>query len=745
MLRAQPAHNAFPLPAILAFVTVFLSAWLLFLIEPIAVKQALPILGGSPLVWNVAMVFFQFCLLAGYLAAHLILQLRSGMMQLALYAVLLVLCFGFLPFTMASPSTDPVQHPFLWILTSLTLSLSLPFVLLSMTNTLMQGWIAHNRDKISFELHTLYAASNAGSLLALASFFPLEYAFALPVLRALWTWAFLAFVVLIGITAWICLRRYVRTPLVYESASAPSMKQRFLWVSLAFIPSALFLSVTTYIATDIASVPLLWVLPLAIYLVTFILAFSTAQKGVDLAARGLPALLIFSALAMAFNYHDFPTGPLVVHLLCLLAAGLVCHGTLARRRPAPRYLSEFYLWLSVGGVLGGIFSSLLAPQLFNDAVEYPLLLVLVCLARPVAGHWQWKDIKYSILLAAGGLLLFLALQKGIETHREWIVLADRWIEDYLPGLARKEINHHSGVFLLAVVWLTSLAGAFYPRKAAFAICMAALLFSGRLLNDDPATLYLKRNFFGVSRVYFDAKRDANIFKHGTTVHSIQSRKEEYRLVLASYYGTLRPVYNLLSDSPRSKTTAVVGLGAGTLLCLAGNSGDFDLFEIDPNVVELAEDRRLFTYMRDCGATKRVILGDGRINIAAVADKRYGFIVLDAFSSDAIPTHLLTKEALQIYLAKLAPDGMLAFNISNRFFNLAPLLGSLANSLSLEAYIRFNGHPANAYEFPSTWVVMTRAFTSGQRARLHEIGWDNLPVGPASVWTDQYSNILSYLK
>jgi len=731
----------------LSYATVFLSAWLLFLIQPIAVKQALPVLGGSPLVWNVAMVFFQFCLLAGYLAAHCILKLRSGTMQFILYTVLLLLCFTFLPFNMATPSTDPVRHPFLWVLTSLTLSLALPFMLLSMTNTLMQGWIAQNYHEPGFELHTLYAASNTGSLLALASFFALEYALALPDLRALWTWIFLVFAVMISISAWLYLRRYVRTPAAPDAAvAAPSARQQLTWVALAFIPSALFLSVTTYISTDIASVPLLWVLPLAIYLVTFILAFSTRQWGVRTAMRALPALLMLSALDMSFNYLTSPIAPLLVHFLSLLAAGLVCHGILAQSRPEARHLSWFYLCISAGGVLGGIFSSLLAPQLFHDALEYPILLALVCLARPQPQGWQWKEMKHAFFFVIISMLAFSALHQAIETHKEWAAWIDRTINDHLPSLAGKNVDHHSAVYIVAVIWLTALAGAFHPQKVGFALCLAALLFCGRLLNDDNSSmLYIKRNFFGVSKVYYDAVKDTNVFKHGTTIHSIQPRKEEARLELASYYGPLRAAYNLLGDEQRGRPTAILGLGAGTLLCLAGKSGDFDLFEIDPHVVELAEDSTLFTYMRDCGATKNVILGDGRLNLAAQPDARYGFIVADAFSSDAIPTHLLTKEALQIYLAKLAPGGILAFNISNRFFDLAPLLGALAKTHSLQAYIKYDYTPKSAYAFASAWVIMAREFTPEQRKGLRESEWKKLPESSAAVWTDQYSNILSYIK
>ncbi len=735
--------------AFFASFTVFTSAWLLFLAEPVITKLMIPTLGGAPQVWNTAMVFFQFCLLLGYMAAHIILKLPDRKIQLALYAGFLCLTFLFLPFCLMVPvHIDPIHDPALWVLTSLTLSLMAPFLLLSMSNTLVQGFLVQSNVKTDFNPYTLYAASNAGSLCALISFFVLEYFFPLSGICLIWSKVFYLFAaMLLFALFWLIGQKPNAEKEKISVFGRPRIKECLTWCWLAFIPSALFLSVTTYISTDVASVPLLWVVPLALYLVTFILGFAKGQPGVKWALSARPMAIVIAGLLITLNYGGFPPAMLFihfVHIATFFILALCCHGLLARIKPHPHYLSLFYLWVAIGGVLGGLFSSLLAPNIFNEAVEYPLLLLAACLigTSQLVQKPRWQGVWLQIGWVGGSVLLLYVVMLMLGTHETGV---DSWINVHFTHLASLGVTFHSAIFLLAVICTASFAGAFHAHKIPFMLCMTLLLFSHSLYHDNTNTLYLKRNFFGVSRVYYDAKRGAMIFKHGSTIHSIQPRDEKERLKAASYYGPVERLHAMLEDNAALAPTAVVGLGAGTVLCIDKKRGEFDLFEIDPHVVEIAKDSNLFTYMRDCGAQKHIYLGDGRISLAHMPEHYYGLIIMDAFSSDAIPVHLLTREAVNMYLSKLAPGGIIAFNVSNRYFNLVPMFASLAKSLSLEGYSLVHNKLRSPYELASMWIFMSRSLYPEQRMLAVQLGWMPLVDSGKTVWTDQYSNLLPYLQ
>jgi hypothetical protein len=685
------------------------------------------------------MVFFQFFLLAGYIAAYSILKVHSGTTQILMYAVLLTLALAFLPFDMKAPSgVDPALHPFAWVLMSFTLSLGAPILVLAMTNTLVQGWITQSRIQLGFEPYVLYAASNAGSLLALLVFFLLEYLYPLPQIRSLWTHGFFILAILMMGSA-VYLRALNPAPVTESDAATkdtgPTGTDRLFWVALAFIPSGLFLAITTYITTNVSSIPLLWVVPLALYLVTFILAFSSWARLADVALKLQVPIIVLTAFLLTIRLDALQLLP--VHLLCLFLVALNCHTLLARSKPHPYYLGEFYLYLALGGVLGGLFCSLLAPMLFNGPWEYPLLLIGACFARPRLTNTERAKASTSMnALAAVAVIVIM----GAVFY---------FIQPVATSDFTKQILARP-VFLTALIGAAWLCEFLSQGKVTFALVVAALFLSSGLDADPFVTgsLYVHRNCFGVDYVYHvsDPKLgvDANVFRHGTILHSIQSHKESLRLKPAAYYWPLKPVYGLLDEDARHKPVALLGLAAGTLLCI-NRQAHVDTFEINPDALKIAENPKLFTYMRDCTPSVTNYLGDGRINLQRMDNSRYGFIILDAFSSDAIPTHLLTREAVSMYKAKLAPGGMIAFNVTNQFFRLVPLFATLVKDLSLEGYFIENVKPTEPYGFTASWVVLSPSFTEEQRQQLTKLHWNELQDTGGTVWTDQYSNVLPYLR
>lgn len=608
----------------------FLGAFLLFLVQPMVAKIALPTLGGAPYVWNGCMVFFQAALLGGYVYAHIATSKLSRrnlpiVHLLFMFAVMLIALP--LHFTL-SDNINPITHPMGWLFMLLITTVGLPFFVVSATAPMVQHWFARTAHKDAHNPYFLYAASNIGSFIALLGY-PFIIEPLMPVVQQAWLFS-LGYVVLIALfggMAWFMRNASmteVRTQAfeVAKTALKPLPRERAFWVLLAFIPSSLLYGVTTFVTTDIASVPLLWVLPLALYLLTFILVFANRPHGIALAKKlHVPAvllLLILPLLPLALG-----TGLMLLHLLVFFIVAMACHGILSERRPHAAHLTEFYLLMSLGGVLGGLFNALLAPMIFNNVMEYPLILAL---SLPVAGTLYVKTMP---------------------PLREKLILA-------LAGF--------SAVFVLPL-----------------------LNVQGR--EQAAEVKFTERNFFGVNRVAYNPKLEAMQFWHGTTNHGVQSTREEDRLAPVAYYTLLKQVFALAPA--KTKPVAVLGLGVGTVACYGARGQAFDMYEIDPAVERIARDENYFTYMRDCAPTKQVVLGDARLKLADAEDQRFGIMVMDAFTSDAIPVHLLTKEALALYASKLAPRGVMAFNISNRHINLKRVLSAVAAENGLVGITRLD--------------------------------------------------------
>ena len=729
-----PAVRATVLAPVFAL-ALFTSAALLFWVQPLVAKMLLPLLGGAPSVWNTCMVFFQALLLAGYSYALLLSQRLSLKNQAILHALLLLAAGLVLPFALSNRvlASVPTQtSPIGWVLSTLLVTVGPPFLLLSATAPLLQRWFSHSNHKAAHDPYFLYAVSNAGSMLALLGFpFLLEPAFAVRTQNWLWAVGYAALVVLV-ITCAILLngRRAVeKHTTVTEDQPVVKVKsaQRFEWVLLAFVPSSLMLGVTTFIATDVASVPLIWIIPLALYLLTFIIAFGNKQ----FIKLPLTSILFPSALLVlgAFVILSPPISVWVtisLHLLVFFLAALVSHQRLARSRPPVSKLPEYFLWIAVGGVLGGIFNALLAPLLLSTPLEYPAAIILALLVRPVTDHEQKTKSWWRITFPTFIFVLTFALA---------IIV---------PRLNLSGKLENGLVLLLPLVLCFALS---FRRPLVFALSLAALMFAALpYMNASVQTLASERNFFGVWRVTTNPNEEFRRLYHGSTVHGVQLNDAARKCEATSYYhkdGPLGQVFAVYNSKPAIKPVAATGLGAGTIGTYAAQGQEWDFYDIDPNIVRIASDPRYFTFLSDCTkAQYRVILGDARLRLREAPTGKYGLLIMDAFSSDSVPAHLLTTEAMNLYLDKLSSDGVIAFHISNRYLNLEPLLSGLSRRAGLSGFIRRDEERHVVGRYPSVWVVMAR-----NDAALGTIANDDRwqRVQGDMVWTDDFSNILSLLK
>ena len=710
--------------------TIFTSAALLFLVQPMFARMVLPLLGGSPAVWNTAMVFYQAALLAGYAYAHASTARLGVRLQAAVHLFVLLLPLAVLPIALPTGWLPPTQaNPVPWLLAVMTVAVGLPFFAVSATSPLIQRWFTATGHARAADPYFLYVAGNLGSMLALLGY-PLwvESHLRLGDQSCAWMWGYGGFVLLIAgcaICVWKCAApKETAREFVDASAEPLRPRRRARWVVLAFVPSTLLLGVTNYLSSEIAVVPLLWVVPLAVYLLTFILVFARRQiLPRPLLARALPILVAPLVVTFAMQATE-PIGLLMLlHLVTFFIAAMLCHGELAADRPAAAHLTEFYLWLSVGGVLGGVFNTLLAPLLFNSVAEYPLALVLACavtLPGPrecSRGDWLWP-------LLLGGLTVGATVAiRGTRFH------ADATVAGGLFGVA-------------------ALAAFFFSRRPLrFALGVGAVLFAGNFYEGEKGrVLEAERSFFGVHRVTLDPTGRYHLLAHGKTLHGAQSVDPARRGESLAYYHRSGPAGDVLALYGRGapKQIGLVGLGAGSLASFAQAGQAWTYFEIDPVVKELARDERFFTFLRDSPAHPRVVLGDARLTLAAERDAKFNLLFLDAYSSDAVPVHLITREALALYLRKLAPGGVLAFHISNLHLDLEPVFANLARDAHLACLTRDDtAVPAELRDLgkaPSVWLVMARN-AADLVPLVRTPGW--LPGrrdDRTAVWTDDYSSL-----
>jgi hypothetical protein len=724
-----------PLIALAFTVAVFLSAALLFVVEPMFGKMVLPLLGGSPAVWTTCMVFFQGALLLGYLYAHIGPRWLGLRRHTVMHIVLLALCFFVLPISVAATAgTFRLEHPNVWLLWVLTLSLGAPFVLLSSTGPLLQVWFSKTSHPEAERPYFLYAASNAGSLLALLSYpFLIEPLITLRGQSRLWSLGFLFLIVVVAIAA-----AYLRTgATVRGSVSATSQatarigtRRMLRWTVLAFVPSSFFLALTTFITTDVAAVPLLWIIPLVLYLLSFTMVFGRRRLlSHTMLVRWQPVGLI--TLVIIGFWGTSASAPILVplHLIVFFVTALVCHGELANTKPHPSRLTEFYLCLAVGGVLGGVFNALMAPALFDSVLEYPLTLLIACAVRPRFSEGPSSSSRMGWNLG----LITVACAVLV-----WSRLGDA------PKLAVPLAVISSAIAAMACLRMSR-------NPARFTLALGLIVLAGLVTERArPGILLKERNFFGVREVREDAGKQLRMLMHGTTSHGAQSMLPSRRSEPVSYYhrpGPVGDVFRALPPAP-GRRVGIIGLGAGGLVAYAGRGEEWTFFEIDPDIARVARDTNYFTYLEDTPAKVDIVLGDARLSLAQVPDHFYDILVLDAFSSDAIPTHLLTLEALSLYRRKLSDKGVLVMHLSNRYLDLEPAVARLIQATRAAGLIRDNTDHTPQLEAsgdPSIWTAI-----AAQRSNLGPLQnnpkWRPLGLRDnVALWTDDFSNIFSVFR
>lgn len=762
------------MPALFA-VTLFLGAGLLFLVQPMAAKMILSKFGGAPAVWNTSMVFFQATLLAGYGYAHLstsrLSPRRQRWVHLALLLIgLMALPLVTLPVVWARDwAPPPGLGPVLPLLGLLLVSVGVPFFVVSTTAPLLQRWFTATGHGQAQDPYFLYAASNAGSLLGLLAY-PALVERNLTLREQGWLWA-AGFLMLTALAAAICRLAPARPRAVLKRArflrqagavsdpdGALSWQRRLRWLGLAFVPSSLMLGVTTYATTDIAPVPLLWVIPLALYLLTFIVAFARLPVGLHrLTTALLPGALLLLLIVYLGGEGVLPMGILLgCHLLAFFVIALYSHGELARDRPSSESLTEYYLWLSLGGVLGGVFNGLVAPVVFPVVAEYPSVAVLICVLdrRPAGARapdaWRGAMLPIGLGLVAG-VVAVSANHFGAPRTFGLLAVGSVRLSVYalllgLPALLCWGIN----------LWVARRPVRF---GLGLGVVLAGLMIKSAWGRAGETVLTRGRSFFGPYAVVVD-DRFVSLFQ-GRTLHGRQQRGPDggpapHPRPLIYYYPS-GPIGQVFAAAPAVRAgmpVAVVGLGSGSLAAYGRSGQELVFYEIDPAVARIAWDDHYFTFLRDCPTRCRVVLGDGRLSLARAPAGHYGLIVLDAFSSDAVPVHLLTKEAIRLYFDKLAPGGVVAFNLSNRYLDLRRVLGALAWDLGLACRQQDDSRtafdPKYRQDFQdgravSTWLIMARRAEDFGAQLTTDVRWLGLRIRPGvPAWTDDYSNLLSVL-
>ena len=740
-MQQAPAKNTVS-PVFLFAITLFLSATLMFILQPMFGKILLPLLGGTPAVWNTCMVFYQTLLFLGYLYAHRLSTHSNHQRQIQIHTALLIFSLIALPVGLSdniNPPTD--SNPTLWLIWTLFIAIGVPFFVVSTTAPLLQKWFSQCGHASSHDPYYLYAASNAGSLLALLSYpFLIEPNIGLASQRLLWSFAYGGLCLLIIGCAVLMWKTQANNQndvaeIELDDIAPLSTKQQLHWLALAFVPSSLLLGLTQFISTDIASVPLLWIVPLTIYLLTFILVFSKWADRIHPAMIAVqPALL---TVFIAYSFINPAVLPfwldLILHSLAFFIAVMVCHGELARNRPATRHLTQFYLIMSFGGMLGGLFNTFVAPFVFNAVYEYPIMIVAALLLRPgfFKGQW-WLQSMFPVAVFIGGLAVFFGSDQLFDYF------------DLIGG---------------ALILLAGLTYSFRKSPLAIGLLTAVILiFTISLHNMASSTLYQQRSFFGVLSVRNTVIADENQnpetvreLYHGTTKHGAERLTAANITTPLTYYSRPGPIGQVFSEfdgENQNWVIGAVGLGAGALACYSKDNQHWHFFEIDPLVVQVAKNPNWFNYLNRCNKKAEMIVGDARLSLEKEDDGSFDLLIMDAFSSDAVPTHLLTREALELYLRKLNDNGLLAFHITNRHLAIKNVLADHVNTMHLAALLQeFKPETEQPLVVATDWVVISKNPDRLQRLQQSRLGhWQKLPLTfGLQPWTDDFTHIIGIWK
>lgn len=725
-------------PARALFVaTILAGSFLLFLVQPLVARLALPLLGGAPNVWNSAMLVYQVLLLGGYLYAHALgrLPLRR---QAALHLGLLALAGLTLPLRLFPLAPPAPGGEVWWVPLLLGLTVGPVFLLVSAQAPLMQRWFAAAPG--AGNPYPLYAASNLGSFAGLLAY-PLLAEPLLPLRAQSWWWS-AGYALLFGlVVAAARTRRHVPAePAAGPRPTAPSAPipaRRFaLWLALSAVPSGLMLSTTTHLTTDVFAMPLLWVIPLGLYLLSFTLAFSD-RAWLARPFLALAPVLILLAGGLAMMPAGNATMAIAVSGVALLfVVSVTLHARLYALRPEPDRLTLFYLALAIGGMLGGLFCALIAPLVFDWSWEHPLLILAAAALIPLP---RWLDWRRLPGLAPEMTALTAATLFGFGLLCAWLLLL-AWVD----GDGAWLIWVWAGALALCGLGLAMWRWLYLPLLVA-----TMLALGGTYTVLDSWQGARSRSYFGIYTLRDYPEQHLRTLAHGTTLHG-QQYTDARRDLPGTYYGPSSGVGIVLAHAPRLAGPAarigVVGLGAGTLACFAKPGQHWRFFEIDPAVLAFSTSRR-FTYLADCAPGAQVVLGDARLELAKVPPGSLDLLVIDAFTSDAIPLHLLTREAFGVYFRTLAPEGLLLVHISNRHVDLAPVLGAIARSQGLAAALR-RDNPEDRETFtPSSWVLFARSPVALDKVRslAPQAAWEPLPITSTHPWTDDHASVLPHVR
>ena len=830
---------------VLFAVTLFVSASLLFMVQPMVGRMILPLLGGSPAAWNTCMVFFQAMLLLGYLYAHKVTNRLAPRRQVVFHLVvlggaILALALGAALTANHSPiavvrslAPQNTPYPMFGVLGLLFVAVGIPFFAVSTSAPLLQRWFAYSGHPAARDPYFLYAASNAGSLLALLGY-PLVTEPSLRLVEQAWVWA-AGFAVLAALIA-VCGRTVAppaapgkkipgrsqppAVPADGGEGPPPTLARKLRWLSLAFVPSSLMLGVTTYMTTDIASVPLLWVLPLAMYLLTFIIAYArTPGWFVPVLGNVSPVvtLLLVFLITSQESQSLPPFWMIALHLAAYFLAALLLHTELAHDRPPPAHLTNYFLWISVGGMLGGVFNALVAPVAFPLAYEYPISIAIGCMLIPKLDDYFPQSAgdadegsgsrkrTFSRVLDVAVPVLMLAAVYGLTELTGWgpFRRACFWIGDNVTAAFQYchiRFQLSPAKIESLIVWAVPVMACFFfiDRPVRFGLCVAAILLVGYYQQSESYVIKTERSFFGILKV-----EDYGGFRrllHGTTLHGTQATEpgilaDQYKdwyvdLLEAgtmagavrgwsmreeplTYYTRTGPVGHLFratrAKDPKAPF-AMIGLGTGSVSCYALPGQKLTFYEIDPSVKALVADTdRYFTFVTDArnrGADVEIVMGDARLRLEEQPDRRYQLLLVDAFSSDSIPVHLLTREAVELYMNRVTDDGLVALHISNKYVKLEPVAARIAEDLGLSARVFSDGYSDENNIVPlgktqSSWVVLARRpeqvavfdgpeFVTTYPSKYANIEprvntWTPLTTDPAvPAWTDDYADVLSVM-
>jgi len=696
---------------------MLLSATLVFALQPMFSKMVLPRVGGGAAVWTVALVFFQGALLAGYAYAHLLTSRLSLPRQIVVHAAVLVLAGMFLPIAVASGfDAPPTSGQGFWLIALFAASVGAPFAAVSATAPLLQSWFARTGRPDANDPYYLYGASNAGSLAALLAFpLLLEPQLGAHEQSIGWTIGF----VLLGLAIMGCAFLAWRAgapaaQAVAASHATSSLRERGKWVLLGLLPSALLVAATTHITTDVASAPLLWVIPLALYLLAFIMAFSQRTwLPPRVTALALPALVAVT-LVTAWSAGDWRLLSITV-LGTLWLGTYVCCRALYETRPGADRLTEFYLWMSVGGVIGGALAALAAPLLFDGVLEWPIAVALTLLALP-GGKGLTKPMLIIFGACVGLCLLATALSLAIPDGR---IIAG----GLAAGLAAIIVGRDS--------------------RTLMALACAAIIAMGVTIQHRGVA-FADRSFYGAVRVIDTEDGQWRRFVHGTTLHGVQSLNADTAHTPTGYYGPLTPIgsaFTALAQAGGYDRIAILGLGAGAMACHARAGQQWTYYEIDPLVVQVAQDQTLFSFLSSCTPDAPVIVGDARLELAKQPAGAYDIILADAFSSDAVPTHLITREAMQLYLDRVSESGVVLVHVSNRNLAMAEVAERAALAAGAVVIQRLYLPPERNYANFGSQVVAIARTREALAPLLANPEWTFADPPAGRAWTDNYSNIL----